>query len=594
MAANLEHPISRFSVGIRVSLLLAGALVLCAAIFFVVEQTQHSQVDLLLRERAAETSRVLLRILDLRASGARIHADDYTRWDEFVAFTRKPDPKWAQVNLTENIATFGLDAAWVLDAEYQLIVAVNPEGNAALASLPVPLPELASALQTNPIRHFYARSSGGTLEIWTSSIQPSADLHRREPPSGYYLVGRLWTKARMSELSRVAGGGANLEPIGTEPPRSIVGASTGSIRIVLPLPDIHGRPSALLAYDTTYPVAPRVHEALTLSLILLLGTCVVSFLTVAVVLSHWVARPLSLVIESLREEDPSLLDRTIRRRDEFGQLARLVGEFFAQQEHLLAARRAAEDAAEGKQRFVTSISHELRTPMHGVLSFARFGAQEAVTADRAELVDYFRQIDTSGSRLIALLDELLDLAKLDAGKMTLEFAPCPLAEVAREAAAEFTGVCLERKLSLELRIDPQSPIVKLDSSRIRQVLRNLLSNAAKFSPSGETISLTVERIGRVARVVVEDSGAGIPPGELQLIFATFSQATTNRRGSGGSGLGLALCREIVEAHGGRIWAENRAPRGARMLFELPLDGPVEAAPTSKETSMPRDAGEAAA
>src|SRR5438045_6835770 len=166
-------------VGTRMTRLLALAVTAVTIGCFLVQRSLSDQLDVLVREHVAETARVLEHVLDLRASGASVHADDYTRWDEFVSFARRPDPRWGQVNLTESIATFGLDAAWVLDERFRLISTANPTGDSTLAPTPVPLPRLAAALRQKPVRHFYATAGGRVLEVWTSSIQPSADFHRK-------------------------------------------------------------------------------------------------------------------------------------------------------------------------------------------------------------------------------------------------------------------------------------------------------------------------------------------------------------------------------------------------------------------------------
>src|SRR3954470_15609291 len=137
-------------VGTRMTLLLALAVTAVTIGFFLVQRSLSDQLDVLVREHVAETARVLERVLDLRASGASVHADDYTRWDDFVTFARKPDASWGQVNITESIATFGLDAAWVLDDRFRLVFTANPSGDSALAVTPVPLPRLAAALGQQP------------------------------------------------------------------------------------------------------------------------------------------------------------------------------------------------------------------------------------------------------------------------------------------------------------------------------------------------------------------------------------------------------------------------------------------------------------
>lgn len=559
------------------TLLLAITAFAATVVFFFVQRGLSSQLDILVREHVGETTRVLHRILDLRASGASIHADDYSRWDDFMAFARKPDPVWGKLYLTESIGTFSLDVAWVLDDHFRLIFTANPKGDLALSPIPVRESALVSALSQKPIRHFFASTPRGMLEVWTSSIQPSSDFARTTPPAGYYLVGRLWTPPRIDELSALLDGKVTLTASQARIPVSTASSETGEIRIALPFADFQGSQVAVLDYATTYPAAPRVHAALHQVMLLMIAGSLILFVLVSLALSLWVAQPLALITASLRTETPSLLYRTMARDDEFGRLARLVRDFFAQRGHLIEAREATEVAARAKQQFLANISHELRTPMHGILSFSRFGVEDAAAGPREELLDYFKQIGLCGTTLLALLDDLLDLAKFDAGRMKLAFADLALEDVAQDAADEFATLYEERHLTLDVQTESGLPPVKGDSNRLRQVLRNLLSNAGKFTSEGGSIVVRVERAGNMARVTVEDPGKGIPTGELETVFDRFSQASNNATGAGGTGLGLPLCREIVQSHGGRIWAEQGSPIGTRMIFEVPFSGPSVAA-----------------
>jgi len=578
------------------TLLLALTVSAFTVAFFFVQHSLSAQLDILVREHLTESTRVLHRILDLRASGASIHADDYTRWDDFMAFARKPDPLWGQLYLTESIGTFGIDVAWVLDDRYRLIFTANPKADSTLGALPVSLPVLAFALSQSPIRHFFAVTPEGTLELWTSSIQPSSDFARKTQPAGYYMIGRLWTSARIAELATLVDGVVALALGATARAGSAASSETGKIRITLPLTDVRGSQLAVLDYKAMYPVAPRVQDALRMFLLLMIAGAVLLFAGVSLVLTRWVAHPLALITSSLRTENPSLLYRLMSRDDEFGRLARLVGDFFAQQGHLIEAREATEAAARAKQQFLANISHELRTPVHGIISYSRFGLEEARAGAREELLDYFKQISSCGTTLMSLLDDLLDLAKFESGRMRLEFAELALEEVAQEAIDEFATLYQEREVALDFRVEPDLDPVTADHMRLRQVFRNLLSNAEKFTPAGGRVALRLERTGSMARAVVEDSGEGIPPDELELVFDRFSQASNHQTGAGGTGLGLSLCREIVQGHGGRIWAENGSPGGTRMIFELPFAGPpagiAGVGPASESTDGA--AGEAAA
>jgi signal transduction histidine kinase len=565
------------SVHARISLLLAATVAAFALIFAVVQRAQSTQMDVLLQDQVAGRERVLGRILELRASTASVHADDYTRWDDFVGYMKRPDPAWGKLYLTESIGTFGLDCAWVLDPQFRLVFTANPREDPALHHLPVPLPDLAMALHERPVRHLYAETPKGVLELWTSPIQPSDDFVRKTPSNGYYIIGRLWTAERLSSLSALLEGRVTLGSAEAWPVGAVGSAQTGNIRIVVPLPNLYGRPVALLKYEGEYRVAPEVHAALRRSLVVMLSAGVVAFLLVGVAITRWVARPLGTIADSLRTQNPSLLYKTIGRHDEFGALARLVRDFFAQRQSLISAREAAEAADRAKEQFLASVSHELRTPMQGILSYARFGIKDGATSERAELTDYFKQIDECGTSLLSLLNDLLDASKFEAGKMKLEFQPTPLGDVVQHAVNELATLFQEHQLQVEVRIDHDLPPVVLDRQRVLQVLRNLLSNASKYTPKGGSVLVRVASGKGGARVAVEDSGRGIPFDELELVFDKFAQASNTTKGSGGTGLGLALCREIVEGHGGTIWAESRMPHGTRMVFELPFEGPGETA-----------------
>ena len=260
---------------------------------------------------------------------------------------------------------------------------------------------------------------------------------------------------------------------------------------------------------------------------------------------------------------------------------------------LREARDLAESANRAKSDFLANMSHELRTPMHGILSFARFGVRDGATAAPERQVESFRQIQECGETLLALLNDLLDLSKLRAARMTFEFSPWSVADLLDLTVDEFRSYYRERELSLTADLDPTLGEVVLDRLRMLQVLRNLISNAAKFTSPGGRVQLSATTCNGGCRITVADSGIGVPAGEEHLIFERFTQASHTSSTGGGTGLGLAICREIVEAHGGRIWAESPAEGGTRIVVELPAGGPQimpdgESGPLTTPTA---DAGE---
>jgi signal transduction histidine kinase len=237
------------------------------------------------------------------------------------------------------------------------------------------------------------------------------------------------------------------------------------------------------------------------------------------------------------------------------------------------AREAAEAANRSKSEFLANMSHELRTPMHAILSFATFGVDKADKAERDKLAHYFGNIQKSGNRLLILLNDLLDLSKLEAGKMEMHLQEVDPAEVMKEAMGEAEALAKSRGIGLELQVPEQALRAWLDGPRLLQVIGNLLSNAIKFSPAGGRVLLRLQGGEGGIELAVQDEGIGIPEGELESVFDKFVQSSKTKTGAGGTGLGLAICREIVHAHGGAIRAVNNPAGvgGASFVIRLPAD-----------------------
>lgn len=243
---------------------------------------------------------------------------------------------------------------------------------------------------------------------------------------------------------------------------------------------------------------------------------------------------------------------------------------------LVRAKEIAEAASAAKSQFLTNMSHELRTPMHGVLSFAKLGEEKAMGATPEKSQSYFKRIRESGERLMHLLNDLLDLSKLESGNMAMHMQPGNLRRIAEESLGEFEASMHAKKLVAQISDADQDLSLVCDTMRIGQVVRNLLSNAIKFSPEGGCITLAFAKVqdcihpGQTCvELVVADEGIGIPDSELESVFDKFVQSSKTQTNAGGTGLGLPICREIVNAHRGEIFARARKPRGTEFVVRLP-------------------------
>ena len=251
------------------------------------------------------------------------------------------------------------------------------------------------------------------------------------------------------------------------------------------------------------------------------------------------------------------------------------------------ARVNAEKANQAKSEFLANMTHELRTPMHAILSFSSLGVKRAKGKDEDRLLKYFNRIDQSGKRLLELIDDLLDLSKAQAGKMLLAYESCDLVTICNDLEGELESLLIEKNLRLELEINAgqHGTAILADRKKVLHIIRNLLSNAIKFTPANESITVTLDftqqyKVGEafhgqhsidVLIVSIKDRGIGVPEDELTAIFNQFVQSSKTNNGAGGTGLGLAIAKEFVELHGGQIYAENNLEGGATFTFWLPAE-----------------------
>lgn len=281
---------------------------------------------------------------------------------------------------------------------------------------------------------------------------------------------------------------------------------------------------------------------------------------------------------------------SLRHRQEFLQEKSdiLEAKVMQRTKDLTFAKEEAERANAIKSEFLANMSHELRTPMHAMISFTHLILKKCSLITDSQIQkkihEFASSIELSGERLLVLLNNLLDMAKLESGQSNFNPQEQEITKLLAQGVDELNMLAADKHITINLKNDINID-AWFDYTLILQVLINLLSNAIKFSPENSTINITVynsvQKIGyrdtdleiEVLNVCVSDKGVGIPESELEMIFDKFSQSTTTKTGAGGTGLGLSICKEILMLHRGDIYAENNLGVGAKFTFYIPIQKP---------------------
>ena len=317
-----------------------------------------------------------------------------------------------------------------------------------------------------------------------------------------------------------------------------------------------------------------------------------------VLVARTISRPVQALVRGVREiaKGDYAHQVPLTRPDELGELAAAINhmtEELAEHEERIrrqaAARAKAEEANRAKSQFLANMSHELRTPLNAIIGFSQIlakGTYGSLNAMQAEFVD---KILTGGRHLLHLIGQVLDVAKIEAGRMQLELTAFDVALTVQDVVAVVEGLARQKVIRLTTEVEPDLAPVTADQPKLTQILYNLLSNAIKFTPEGGRVGVGIQRDGSPSgagdgapwlRITVTDTGVGIRPQDQARIFETFEQVdSAYTRRQGGTGLGLALTRRLVELHGGRIRVDSDGVEGRGSVFTvlLPSERPGQPA-----------------
>jgi signal transduction histidine kinase len=251
--------------------------------------------------------------------------------------------------------------------------------------------------------------------------------------------------------------------------------------------------------------------------------------------------------------------------DEIGALAADVNRM---NDELGRLYRELEVASQHKSDFLATMSHELRTPLNAIIGFSEVLNEQMFGELNERQIAYVQDVLEAGRHLLSLINDVLDLAKIEAGRIELDLSEVKIPDILRGASSMYSESASRKGIALAVTTEPSEIEITADERRVRQVVLNLVSNAVKFTPPDGRVDISARVEDGHVEVAVADTGPGISPDDLETIFQEFEQTTTGKQAEG-TGLGLPLSRKLVELHGGRLWVESWPGHGSTFRFTLP-------------------------
>ncbi len=488
---------------------------------------------------------------------------DVTYWTDLVRFTVTKDNNWFQNYIVKEFETYEVNYIGVYGLDRQLI---NKVSKSNLKSKDF-IPKTAfDSLYKNKLARFYINIPEGVVEVFGATIHNSDDPKKvKTLPAGYFFMARLIDEEFITSLNRISNSSIKLVPA-----LNRIDTDMESVVINQALMDWKGQTIATLIFERPFNLDFRSAKRV---LYIIIFAFLINIAVYLYFSRRWVYAPLKMITRILETGEKDSIEQLKHEPGEFGYIGNLFDENINQRKQLEISKKKAEESDLLKSSFLANLSHEIRTPMNAIVGFSDLLQDKNLSEKDKE--EYIRIIRNSGNNLVSIIEDLIEMSRIDAQQITPKLSGFDLNACCEEIyeAIKIT-IPKNRKIEFSFVRNQTSSLTNIisDKTKLRQIITNLITNALKYTEKG-TVAFGYEVFEKQKRIIfkVKDSGVGIDEKNIKVIFDRFRRVEDDFSVEvSGLGLGLAICKAYVEMLGGTISVKSTVGVGSEFEFNIPL------------------------
>ncbi len=534
--------------------------------FFTFQYIRINEKQIYSSENRKNQEAIIEKILEINRLKYEILIHDNSGWDEMIDFLANPNPEWAKDNVDFFVNSFNLSFVLAYNKEKELVYQFGD--SVCLKDFQYPDRSfINSSFSTTPLLHFFQYCGNDVIEMFGAIVVPASDSDDRiTPPQGYLFLGRKWDEKYLAEHSEATGYQTRLM---NESELSELEKDPSKIYIFKHLTDNSGKTISTLVFSLEDPLKQDLFLFKVMSVLITF----IALLVIIVFLFYFnilILKPISKISTALNTHNTEHLELLSSRNDEFKLLGELINNSFGQQETLKKKNTELYEINATKDKLFSIIAHDLKNPVSSIVLMTELLPDSLKKKDYETVAEISEMIGSQATESLSLLETLYDWAKSQTGNVSFNPETVNFKHIAESVIKNLHPTATLKNISVLINENTDIEVFA-DTNMLTTVLRNLVTNSIKFTNPGGNVLISANSLGENTEITVADTGIGMSQKTIDLLFKIESNLTTyGTANEKGTGLGLVICKEFVERHGGRITVSSEPDKGSSFSFTLPI------------------------